>query len=90
MFLSGGFLNVDISARLRVMDSDNLSKALFAPKKIAIVGASSNPNKNSGRPQRFLASQHKGGRGNRAALDMVAQLRDSGASEAGIRQELKA
>ena len=35
----------------------SVSSALFAPRSIALVGASADPNKNAGRPQRFL-SQH--------------------------------
>ena len=36
-----------------------------------------------------MALQHKGGRGKRAALDMVTQMRDGGTSEQAIRRELQ-
>ena len=39
--------------------------------------------------QLLKGSQHKGGRGKRAALDMVAKKRDCGTSEKEIRAELR-
>lgn len=33
---------------------NELAEALFTPKAVALIGASGDPNKNSGRPQRFL------------------------------------
>ena len=36
-----------------------------------------------------MAVKHKGGRGKRGALDMVAHMRECGTSEEEIRQELQ-
>ena len=36
------------------MNKEQLSKAIFSPKKVALVGSSSDSKKNSGRPQRYL------------------------------------
>lgn len=44
------------------MNRTTLAKALFAPESVALVGASADPNKNTGRPQRFLASHGYAGR----------------------------
>jgi acyl-CoA synthetase (NDP forming) len=41
----------------RDAELERLADALFRPKSVALVGASGDPNKNTGRPQRFLA-QH--------------------------------
>ncbi len=35
-------------------DHSTLVRALFTPRAVALIGASADPNKNSGRPQRFL------------------------------------
>lgn len=35
-------------------DRADLARALFEPRGVALIGASGDPNKNSGRPQRFL------------------------------------
>jgi len=37
------------------MDSRNLSRALFTPRTVALIGASGNLSKNTSRPQRYLA-----------------------------------
>ncbi|MCD7442689.1 acetate--CoA ligase family protein [Streptomyces lincolnensis] len=42
--------------------ADALSQALLNPRSVAVVGASDNPAKTTGRPQRFLAQAGYGGR----------------------------
>ena len=44
------------------MTRNDLAKALFRPDGVALVGASADPAKNTGRPQRFLAAHGFGGR----------------------------
>lgn len=43
-------------------DSARLAQALFAPKTIALVGASGDPKKNTARPQRYLVKHGYSGR----------------------------
>lgn len=38
-----------------------LEKALLSPRGVALIGASADPNKNTGRPQRYLAAHGYGG-----------------------------
>ena len=46
-----------MSEPTRIESESELARALFAPARVALIGASSDRNKNTGRPQRFLA-QH--------------------------------
>ncbi|MGH8640384.1 MAG: CoA-binding protein, partial [Burkholderiales bacterium] len=39
-----------------------LAQALFAPRSVALIGASGDPSKNTSRPQRFLAKHGYAGR----------------------------
>ena len=44
------------------MTDDDLAKALFSPDTVALIGASADPAKNTGRPQRFLKAHGYQGR----------------------------
>lgn len=44
------------------MTDDDLAKALFSPDTVALIGASGDPAKNTGRPQRFLKAHGYQGR----------------------------
>ena len=44
------------------MSNDVLSRALFHAQTVALVGSSADPNKNTGRPQRFLVAHGFQGR----------------------------
>ena len=55
MHIRTAFFAANVSrATLIIMNKEQLSKAIFSPKKVALVGSSSDSKKNSGRPQRYL------------------------------------